>query len=142
MDSPRTSEEAASSNQSSGRGLSARARRLKGTTISPIKVSELPPREDASQTQLVIPEPNELELPVIGRFHFKVEDLIILEELGSGNSGTVNVVVHKPTGYKMAVKVSQQKIRINFLNSLTVLTFPCNPFRKQDYAVEYRGICT
>lgn len=122
MDPMRTSDEASSSDQSSGRSLAVRTRRLKGTTISPLKVSELPPREEIPQTQLLIPEPNELVLPARKRYHLRAEDLVVDEELGSGNSGTVNVVVHKPSNYKIAVKVSlrYKLYRLLYAVSLTL----------------------
>lgn len=126
MDSPRTDEEAStgsSSKQSaSSKFLTSKSRRLKRAIISQLNVTELPPKEETPSTQIEIPEINELKLPSGKRYHLKGEDLLVLGELGSGNGGTVSVVEYKPTGYKMAVKVSK---RVSFLNNARFITCIC-----------------
>lgn len=46
-----------------------------------------------------------------------MDDLILDEELGRGNYGTVKKVIHKPTKVAMAMKV-------------VFAHFPCSPFLK------------
>lgn len=57
------------------------------------------------------PPPRPIELPRSNKLDVKVEDLEMLEELGSGNGGTVNRVRYKPTGAIMARKVGLRGVQ-------------------------------
>lgn len=54
-----------------------------------------------------MPPPRPIELPKSNKLNVKPEDLETLEEIGSGNGGTVNRVRYRPTGAIMARKVGR-----------------------------------
>lgn len=54
----------------------------------------------------------DLELGVEFNLDLRNEDLLVLNELGAGNGGTVERVKHVPTGFIMAKKVSSMSVRM------------------------------
>ncbi|TPX34543.1 hypothetical protein SmJEL517_g02835 [Synchytrium microbalum] len=68
----------------------------------------------------------------------KLDDLLILDELGAGNGGTVNKVLHRPTNTIMARKIihveAKQSVRKQILRELQIM-HKCN----SPYIVKFYG---
>ncbi|RKO91702.1 kinase-like domain-containing protein, partial [Blyttiomyces helicus] len=84
------------------------------------------------------PQLAELSIPQETKLDLKLEDITVLEELGAGNGGTVNKVLHKTTDTIMARKVihveAKNSVRRQILRELQIM-HKCN----SPYIVSFYG---
>ncbi|KAI8914581.1 kinase-like domain-containing protein [Gorgonomyces haynaldii] len=95
-------------------------------------------QEVESPSSVLAPQLADLSIPKNLSLDLKVEDMQTLQEMGSGNGGTVTKVIHKPTKTVMARKIihveAKNSVRRQILRELQIL-HKCN----SPYIVSFYG---
>jgi mitogen-activated protein kinase kinase len=73
-----------------------------------------------------------LDLPKNTKYKFRADDINVLNSLGSGISGRVHKVIHKPSNLIAARKLiyfsGEEEYETNLLRELKILKNCCSPF--------------
>ncbi|KAI8923542.1 kinase-like domain-containing protein [Entophlyctis helioformis] len=105
-----------------------------GITPSAAGISQ----EVESPSSVLAPQLADLSIPKNLQLDLKTEDIVVLQELGAGNGGTVSKVQHKPTNTIMARKIihveAKNSVRRQILRELQIL-HKCN----SPYIVSFYG---